>query len=174
MRRTTGARWSSSGGRGWARGRGWGGGAGGAQPAAGIHGVVSADGSGKNGRGTGLRLCASERSFLFDFACSVWGQTTVLGQNEGSPAVETMGNSGWRKLSPLQWAPRPSERLSLVNWKAELRPCRRVAGSGGNQGGRRRGYLLKKKKEFILEKPHTVKEPHDMEQITRHTHKEQR
>ena len=28
----------------------------------------------------------------------------------------------------------------------------------------------KEKKEFILEKPHTVKEPHDMEQITGHTH----
>lgn len=32
----------------------------------------------------------------------------------------------------------------------------------------------KKKEEFILEKPHTVKEPHDMEQITRHTHKRNR
>lgn len=28
----------------------------------------------------------------------------------------------------------------------------------------------KEKKEFILEKPHIVKEPHDMEQITGHTH----
>lgn len=49
-------------------------------------------------------------------------------------------------------------------------------GSGVRWESRRKKERLfvKKKKEFILEKPHTVKEPHDMEQITRHTHKEQR
>lgn len=51
-------------------------------------------------------------------------------------------------------------------------------GSGARWESRRKKERLfvkkKKKEEFILEKPHTVKEPHDMEQITRHTHKRNR
>lgn len=44
-------------------------------------------------------------------------KTPILGQEESS-LIKKMGNSGQRKQSPLQWAPRPRERLSLVNFKA--------------------------------------------------------
>lgn len=48
----------------------------------------------------------------------VWVGTTVLGREESSPMEEVTGNSGQRKHSPLWWAPRPRERLSLVHSRA--------------------------------------------------------
>lgn len=174
VRRTAGARWSNSGGRG-----GLGGGVGrkrgGAQRAAGIHGVVSADRSGKNGRGgERLRLCLHPRGLFCLILLARFGDDYSIRTERRKPRRREDGERWFRSLV-LCSGRRPSERLSLVNWKAELRPCRRVAGSGGNQGGRRRSYLLKKKKRIHLRKTtHTVKEPHDMEQITRHTHKERR